>query len=124
MPTRQGTGEQSCPPPAPAKWAVACLVLEDSRSQLTGPEADTGPKGSQFIAWLEICDLVTWHKIRSTTNQMPLLKMWDLRNPKTEPLEGQLELCALREELSLRGLGSGGQTAAILGSARWLREAD
>lgn len=68
---------------------------------------------------------MTWHKIRIPTNQMPLWEAWAWRNPETEELlEGQLELCALTEGPSLRGPGSGGQTAAILGSAPGRREAD
>lgn len=86
---------------------------------MTGPEADIGPKGSQLIGWLEICDLVTWHNQSDAS-----FEKLGLKNPKIEQLEGQLDLCAPREKPRLRGLGSGGHTAAILGRTGWLREAD
>lgn len=65
---------------------------------------------------------MTWHKIRIPTNQMPLWEAWAWRNPETELLEGQLELCALTEGPSLRGPGMEGKRppswAALLGRER------
>lgn len=81
-------------------------------------------KGRQPRGWLGIYDLVTWHKILSTANQVPLLKTWTWETQNRAVQRGSQSRKHSEKNPGGEGLQSRERAAAIRAAPATKRQTD